>query len=70
MSFVHLPKMLASETEGWSDIAQSHPAAKRLLFCLVMPMSLIPPLMYAYSTLDIQRQQGGNRERRNIHTNA
>ena len=51
MSFAHLPKMLASETERWSDIAQSHPAAKRLLFYLVAPMSLIPPLMYAYTEL-------------------
>jgi hypothetical protein len=51
MSFAHLPAMLISETEGWSDIAQSHPAAKRLLFYLVMPMSLIPPLMYAYAEL-------------------
>ncbi len=51
MSFAQLPKMLTSETQGWSDIAERHPAANRLLFCLVMPMSLIPPLMYAYSEL-------------------
>ena len=49
MSIAHFPAMLISETEGWSEIAQSHLATKRLLLYLVMPMSLIPSLMYAYS---------------------
>ncbi len=49
MSIAHLPYMLVSETEGWSDIVRSHPAARRMLFSLVMPMSLIPPVMYAYA---------------------
>lgn len=49
MSFAHLPNMLISETEGWSDIARSHPTTRRLLFYLVMPLSLLPPLMYAYA---------------------
>ncbi|MGE5469568.1 MAG: Yip1 family protein [Bacteroidota bacterium] len=49
MSFAQLPAMLISETEGWSDIAHRHPSAQRLLFTLVMPMSLIPPVMYAYA---------------------
>ena len=51
MSFAHLPAMLVSETEGWSDIARSHPASRRLLLTLAMPMSLIPPLMYAYAEI-------------------
>jgi hypothetical protein len=49
MSIANLPAMLISETEGWSDIAQRHPAARGLLYYLVVPMSLIPPLMYAYA---------------------
>lgn len=49
MSIANLPAMLISETEGWSDIAQRHPAARRLFLYLVVPMSLIPPLMYAYA---------------------
>lgn len=49
MSLAHLPAMLISETKGWSDIAHTHPAVKRLLFYLVMPMSLIPALMYSYA---------------------
>ena len=49
MSITHMSHMLISETEGWSDIAQKHPTAGRLLLYLVAPMSLLPPLMYAYS---------------------
>ena len=49
MSFAHLPSMLISETEGWSDIVSSHFGTRRLLYGLVMPMSLIPPIMYAYA---------------------
>jgi len=33
-------------------------------------LSLSPHYEIYYSTLDIQPQQGGNGERRNIHTNA
>lgn len=49
MSITHMSHMLISETEGWSDIARKHPTAGRLLLYLVAPMSLLPPLMYAYS---------------------
>lgn len=49
MSMAHFSHMLVSETEGWSDIAQKHPTARRLLLALVAPMSLLPPLMYAYA---------------------
>lgn len=51
MSLAHLPAMLVSETEGWSDILHRHPTARHLMLYLVMPMSLIPPVMYAYSEL-------------------
>lgn len=51
MSFANLSHMLVSETEGWSDIAQRHLAAKRWLYYLVMPMSLIPAVMYAYAEM-------------------
>lgn len=49
MSITHFPAMLISETEGWSAIAHQHPTARRLLLNLVMPMSLLPPLLYAYA---------------------
>lgn len=49
MTYAHLPSMLISETEGWSDISHSHPTASRLMLYLVAPMSLLPPLMYAFA---------------------
>ena len=49
MSFAHFPAMLISETEGWSDIERAHPHARSLFFGLVMPLSIIPPAMYAFA---------------------
>jgi len=51
MSLTHFPAMLISETEGWSDIERSHPPARSLMFGLVMPLSIIPPAMYAFAEL-------------------
>lgn len=49
MSLTHFPAMLISETEGWSDIERSHPSARSLMFGVVMPLSIIPPAMYAFA---------------------
>ena len=46
-----LPKMFVSETEGWSDVVKIHPSVYKLLLALVVPLSLLPPLMYAYAGL-------------------
>lgn len=51
MSPAHLPKMFFSESEGWSDIVRIHPSVKKLFTALVLPLSLVPPLMYAYAQL-------------------
>lgn len=51
MSFSDFPAMLVSETSGWSEIVRRHPAARRMLLCLVMPLSVLPPLMYAYAEI-------------------
>ncbi|MBU1366073.1 MAG: DUF1282 family protein [Gammaproteobacteria bacterium] len=51
MSLTHFPAMLISETKGWSDIERSHTPARSLLFGLVMPLSIIPPAMYAFAEL-------------------
>lgn len=51
MSLNDFPAMLVSESAGWSEIVRRHPAAKRMLFALVMPMSLLPPLLYAYAEM-------------------
>lgn len=49
MSPMSLPRMVVSETEGWRDIAQKHPSALKMFLSFVVPMSLLPPLMYAYA---------------------
>lgn len=51
MSLITLPKMFVSETEGWSDLARIHPSVRKLFAYFVAPMSLLPPLMHAYSQL-------------------
>ncbi|MFZ2268241.1 MAG: YIP1 family protein [Azonexus sp.] len=51
MSLAQFPAMLISETEGWSDIERNHPPARSLLFGLVMPLSIIPPAMYAFAEM-------------------
>lgn len=51
MSFMSLPRMLLSETEGWQDIVRVHPSVMKLLLLFVAPMSAIPPLMHAYAQL-------------------
>lgn len=49
MSLASLPKMFLSERDGWSDIVRIHPSVVRLFAALVLPLSVIPPLMYAYA---------------------
>lgn len=51
MTLTSLPKMVWSESEGWGDIARIQPSVVRLSLVLVVPLSLIPPLMYAYAQL-------------------
>ena len=51
MTLTSLPKMLLSDTEGWADVARSRPSVAKLFLSLVVPLSLIPPLMYAYAQL-------------------
>ncbi|MBL8438476.1 MAG: DUF1282 family protein [Zoogloeaceae bacterium] len=51
MSFATFPKMLVSETEGWSDVARVHPSVSKLFMTLVVPLSLVPPVLYAFAEL-------------------
>lgn len=51
MSLMSLPRMLLSETDGWADVVRIHPSVKRLLLSFVVPMSLIPAVMYVYAEL-------------------
>ena len=51
MSLLSLPRMFVSEKEGWEDVVRTHPSVTSMLAFVVVPMSLIPPLMYAYAEL-------------------
>ena len=51
MSLMTLPRMMVSDNEGWPDIVRLHPTAMKLMLYFVMPMSLLPPSMYAYAQL-------------------
>lgn len=51
MALTSLPKMVVSQTEGWPELLRIHPTVTQLFAFLVVPMSLIPPLMYAYAQL-------------------
>ena len=51
MTLSNLPKMLFSETEGWPDLMRIHPSVLKLFLTFIVPMSLIPPAMFAYSVL-------------------
>lgn len=51
MTLVNLPKMLVSESVGWPELSRIHPTVSRMFAFLVVPMSLIPPLMYAYAQI-------------------
>lgn len=51
MTLASLPKMFVSETEGWSDVVKVHPSVYKLFWFLVVPLSVLPPLLYAYAGL-------------------
>ena len=51
MMMTHIPRMLVSEKTGWEEIDKSHFSARWFFRCLVLPMSLLPPVLYAYAEL-------------------
>lgn len=51
MFFISLPRMFLSETEGWEGVVNIRLSVIELTVFYVAPMSLIPPLMYAYAQL-------------------
>ncbi|MFC5301014.1 YIP1 family protein [Azospira restricta] len=46
-----IPRMLVSEKRGWEDIDRSHFSHRWFFRSVVMPMSLLPPALYAYAEL-------------------
>lgn len=51
MTLADLPRMLFSDTDGWQDVARWHPSVARIVLLYVVPMSLIPPVMFLYAAL-------------------
>ena len=51
MTPANLPGMFVSESEGWSEINRIHPGVMKMLLAVVVPLSLLPPLMYAYANM-------------------
>lgn len=51
MTLHDLPKMMYSYTEGWPELIRVHPSVMRVFTLFVMPMSLIPPAMLAFSMM-------------------
>jgi hypothetical protein len=51
MMMSHMPGMLVSEKTGWEEIDRSHISARWFSKSLVMPMSLLPPVLYAFAEL-------------------
>lgn len=51
MSPANLSRMFLSETDGWTDVVRIHPSVTKMLLFVVAPLSLLPPLMYAYAQL-------------------
>lgn len=49
MSMTDLPAMLVSETFGWTDIDHAHRSRQWYFRNRVLPLSLLPPLLYVYA---------------------
>ena len=49
MSVTHVLKLFSSSQEGWNDLIRIHPSVFRLAALMVLPLSLIPPLMLEYA---------------------
>lgn len=51
MSITNFPAMLVSESTGWTDIDQAHRTRRWYFRTLVLPLSLLPPLLFAYAEM-------------------
>lgn len=49
MSLTNFPAMLVSESTGWTDIDHAHRTRSWYFRTLVLPLSLLPPLLFAYA---------------------
>jgi len=51
MSLSSLPRMFFSSTEGWQEVSRVRHSVARLCLTLVLPLSVIPPAMFAFSAV-------------------
>jgi hypothetical protein len=49
MKILSFPKMVISSSEGWPELAEIHPAIVKVFFYLVLPFSLLPPVMLYFA---------------------
>ncbi len=49
MNILHIHRLFASSADGWEELARPRPSALRMFMLLVLPFSLIPPLMLEYA---------------------
>lgn len=49
MSFLTLSKMFVSSKEGWLELAAIHPAVSKIFTFLVLPLSMLPPIMLYFA---------------------
>lgn len=49
MSILQFGKLFVSPHEGWDEVVRIHPSVVKLFIFLVVPLSLIPPLMLEYA---------------------
>lgn len=49
MSILHFHKLFLATPEAWQELSQTRPSAGKLFLLLVLPVSLIPPLMLEYA---------------------
>ncbi len=49
MSILHIHKLFTSSSQGWETLSSAPPSALKLFVLLVVPFSLVPPLMLEYA---------------------
>lgn len=50
MNIALLPQLVVSSTKGWPELERIHPSVAKVFLFLVVPMSLLPPLMLYHAS--------------------
>lgn len=49
MNITLFPQMIVSSTKGWQELEKTRPSVEKIFFLLVLPLSLLPPVMLYFS---------------------